>query len=55
MVQSVLFVPVNLSVGLFIGTVFERYDKRLSCHLESESEVHATIEVCYVEIYQLVH
>ena len=51
MVQSVLFVPVNLSVGLFI----ERYDKRLSCHLESESEVHATIEVCYVEIYQLVH
>ena len=48
--RYVLFVPVNwagqMSAGQaspFTGTVFERYNKRSACHLESELEVHFTI------------
>ena len=47
---SVLFAPVNVAGQTpagqdspFTGAVFEHYYKRLSCHLESKSELHSTI------------
>ena len=47
--QSVLFVPLNVAGQIpagqanpFSGTVFEHYNNRLSCHMESKSELRSS-------------
>ena len=34
-------------VSPFTGAVFKHYYKRLSCHLESKSELHSTIDLMF--------